>query len=104
MLVTPFIACVGLDECGKAPWCTRIIRACILGFGHGDAGILVEACYTEPTMIRRMKKYWTVLGAGLVVLRVRFLLRMKSLPVVLDRLSPRSMTGEPDQAVMEDVV
>lgn len=55
-------------------------------------------------MIRRMKKYWTVLGAGLVVLRVRFLLRMKSLPVVLDRLSPRSMTGEPDQAVMEDVV
>ena len=55
-------------------------------------------------MIRLMKKYWIALGAGLVMLRVRFLLRVKSLPLVLDRLNPRSMTEGPDRAVMEDVV
>ena len=68
------------------------------------AGILIEACYTEPIMIRVAKKYWTVLGVGLVVLLVRFLLRVKSLPLVLDRLNPRSMTGRPDEAVMGDLV
>src|ERR1041385_5738417 len=55
-------------------------------------------------MIRLVKKYGTVLRAGLVVLRVRVLLRVKSLPLVLDRLNPRSMAGGLDEAVMGDLV
>jgi hypothetical protein len=54
-------------------------------------------------MIRFVKKYWTVLRAGLVVSWIRLLLRRKSLPLVLDRLSSRSMTGRPDEAVMGDL-
>ena len=69
-----------------------------------NAGILIEACYTEPIMTRFVKKYWTVLRVGLVVSWIRFSLRRKSLPLVLDRLSPRSMTGRPDEAVMGDLV
>ena len=38
------------------------------------------------------------------MLWVRLLLRVKSLPLVLDRLNPRSMTGRPDEAVMGDLV
>lgn len=41
-----------------------------------------------------------VLRAGLVVLRVRLLLRYKRLPQILDRLSPCSRKGTPDAAVM----
>ena len=69
-----------------------------------NAGILTEACYTTRIMTRQMKKYWTVLRVGLVVSWIRFLLRRKSLPLVLDRLSPRSMTGRPDEAVLRDRV
>ena len=69
-----------------------------------NTGILIEACYTESTMTRRMNKYWTVLRVGLVVSWIRLLLRRKSLPLVLDRLNPRSMTGRPDEAVMGDLV
>ena len=77
---------------------------CSLDVETPDAGILIEAGHTEPIMIRHVKKYWTVLRVGLVVLWVRFLLQVKSLPLVLDRLSPRSMTGRPDEAVMGDLV
>ena len=69
-----------------------------------NAGIFIEACYTDSIMIRLVKKYWTLLRVGLVVLRVRLLLRVKSLPLVLDRLNPRSMTGIPDEAVIEDLI
>lgn len=69
---------------------------------HG--GILIESCYTEPIMIRFIPKYWTVLRVGLVVSWIRLLLRRESLPLMLDRLSPRSMTGRPDEAVMKDLV
>jgi Transglutaminase-like superfamily len=69
-----------------------------------NAGIFIEDCYTEPIMIRLAKKYWTVLRVGLVVLWVRLLLRVKSLPLVLDRLNPRSIMGRPDEAVTEDLV
>lgn len=69
-----------------------------------NAGILFEACYTDPIMIRLVKKYWTVFHVGVVVLWVRLLLRVKSLPLVLDRLNPRSMTGRPDEAVMRDLI
>ncbi|HEY6262812.1 MAG TPA: lasso peptide biosynthesis B2 protein [Nitrospiraceae bacterium] len=55
-------------------------------------------------MIRLAKKYLTVLRAGLVVSWIRLLLRVKSLPLVLDRLNPRSMTEKPDEAMMEDLV
>ena len=36
-----------------------------------NAGILIEACYTQPIMIRLVEKYWMVLHVGLVVLWVR---------------------------------
>ena len=55
-------------------------------------------------MLRLVKKYWTVLHVGLVVLWVRLLLRAESLPLVLDRLNPRSMGGRPDKEVMGDLV
>ena len=77
---------------------------CSLDLETANAGIIIEACYTEPIMIRLVKKYWTVLRVGLVVLWVRLLLRLKSLPLVLDRLNPRSMMGRPDEAVMGDLV
>ncbi|MCS6306508.1 MAG: lasso peptide biosynthesis B2 protein [Nitrospira sp.] len=57
----------------------------------------------ESAVIRIVKKYWTLLGVGLVVLWVRLLLRSKSLPLVLDRVTPHSMSRRPDDAVMEDV-
>ena len=51
-------------------------------------------------MLRLIEKYWIVLRVGLVVLWVRLSLQVKSLPLVLERLTPRSMTGRPDEAVM----
>jgi hypothetical protein len=55
-------------------------------------------------MLRLIEKYWIVLRVGLVVLWVRLSLRVKSLPLVLDRLTSRPMTGRPDEAVMGDLV
>ena len=52
-------------------------------------------------MISLVQKYWSVLRVGLVVLWVRLSLRLKSLPLVLDQLSPRSTTGKPDDAAMK---
>jgi len=43
-------------------------------------------------MLTVIKKYWTVLRVGLVVFGVRLLLRLDSLPILLERLSPRSVT------------
>jgi len=57
----------------------------------------------ESTVIRIVKKYWTLLGVGLVVLWVRLLLRSKSLPLVLDRVTPHSMSKRSDDAAMEDL-
>ncbi len=54
-------------------------------------------------MIRFAKKYWAVLRAGLVVSWIRLLLRRKSFPLVLDRLNPRSTSGQPDEAVMGEL-
>jgi len=73
---------------------------CPLELDAANAGIPIEACYTEPIMIRLVKKYRTVLRVGLVVSWIRLLLRVKSLPLVLDRLNPRAMTGRRDEAVM----
>ncbi len=54
-------------------------------------------------MIRFVKKYRTVFRAGAVVLWVRFLLRFTSLPLVLERLTPRPMTEVPDETEMGDL-
>ena len=51
--------------------------------------------------MKRVRAYWTFLRVGLVVLWVRLLLRLKSLPEVLDLLSSSSRTGEPDDAAMK---
>ena len=77
---------------------------CFLDLEPANARIPVEACCTEPIMIRLVKKYWTVLRVSLIVSWIRFLLRRKSLPLVLDLLSPRSMKGRPDEAAMGDLV
>jgi Transglutaminase-like superfamily len=69
-----------------------------------EARYLIRAYYTEPIMIRLLEKYWTVFRAGLVVLWVRLSLRVKSLPRVLDRMNPHSMSGRPDEILMEDLV
>ena len=75
-----------------------------MGLETANAGNLIEACYTEPIMTRLVKKDWIVLRVGLVVSWIRLLLRRKSLPLVLDRLNPRSMAGRPVEAVMGDLV
>lgn len=54
-------------------------------------------------MIQLLRKYWTLLVVGLVVLWVRLLLRGKSLPLVLDRVTPHSVSRRPDEAVMKDL-
>lgn len=54
-------------------------------------------------MLRLVKKYWTVLCVGVVVFRIRLLLRVGSLPRVLVALSPISVTGAGNDSVMDDV-
>jgi hypothetical protein len=68
-----------------------------------EDGFPIQAWYTQPVMLRLVKKYWTVLRVGLVVLRIRLLLRVWSLPRVLAALSPARVTGERDDSVMDDV-
>lgn len=51
----------------------------------------------------QMDKYWNVLRTGLLVLWVRFLLRLTSLPIVLGRLSLDPKMGNPDEAEMKKV-
>jgi Transglutaminase-like superfamily len=46
----------------------------------------------------RLDKYWNVFLTGLLVLWVRLLLRLTSLPGVLARLSSGSVVGTPDEA------
>ena len=55
-------------------------------------------------MIAFVKKFWTALHVGLVVLRIRLCLRFTSLPQVLDRLSPLSRTTKLDDASMRRLV
>jgi hypothetical protein len=54
-------------------------------------------------MLRLVKKYWAVFCVGLVVFRVRLLLRVWSLPRVLVALSPARVTGARNDSVMDDV-
>jgi hypothetical protein len=68
-----------------------------------EDGFPIQAWYTQPVMLRLVKKYWTVLRVGLVVLRIRLLLRVWSLPHVLAASSPACVTGERDDSVMDDV-
>ncbi|TKB91032.1 MAG: lasso peptide biosynthesis B2 protein [Nitrospira sp.] len=69
-----------------------------------DPGVSKEAGYRQPSMMHYVKKYWTLVRVGLIVSWIRLLLRLKTLPLVLDWLSPRSMTGSPDEGVMGDLV
>lgn len=55
-------------------------------------------------MIAFVTKYWTVFRVGYVVLSVRLLLRLSNLPQILQRLSPRTVAGKPDEAVMKALV
>ncbi len=55
-------------------------------------------------MGRLVKKYRTVLRIGLIVVWVRLLLRVNSLPLVLERLSLRSRTVKADDAAMKSLI
>lgn len=55
-------------------------------------------------MRRFVRKYWAVFRVGLVLSWIRLLLRMKSLPLVLDCVTPRAISRTPDAAVLEDLV
>ncbi len=55
-------------------------------------------------MIRLARKYWLVFRAALVLLKIRLVLRLWSLPRVLAALSPAGVTGKRNEAVMEDLV
>lgn len=49
------------------------------------------------------EKYWAVFRAGLLILWVRLLLRLTSLPVVLAQLSPSSKLGNSDNDEMKQM-
>lgn len=55
-------------------------------------------------MIVLVKKYWLVLRAGAVVLWIRFLLRLQSLPLVLEQLTSPSVANAPDDPAMRSLV
>jgi hypothetical protein len=48
-----------------------------------------------------LRKYWTILRVGLVVVRIRLALRVQTLPQVLEQVGPLSMHAEPDEAGMK---
>ena len=52
-------------------------------------------------MIPLVKKYWTILRVGVVVLQIRVALRFKRLPLVLDQVTPLPETVGPDDAAMK---
>lgn len=55
-------------------------------------------------MISFLQKLWTAFCVGFVVIRIRLLLRLKTLPQVLDQLSPLSLPAHPDEAAMRQFV
>lgn len=67
------------------------------------SGNHLEACYTQPMMNSLVRKYRTILHVGFVVLRIRLLLRFKTLPSMLEQFSPCLMTGEPDDTAMKNL-
>ncbi len=73
--------------------CERTV-ASIHRLGQGSATL-------KMVMMAQVDKYWNVLRTGLVVLWVRLLLRLTSLPGVLAQLSPDSKTGNSDEAEMK---
>jgi len=54
-----------------------------------------------PIGFSLVRKYWTILQVGVVVLRIRIALRFKTLPKVLEHVGPLSIKTEPDDAVMK---
>jgi Transglutaminase-like superfamily len=63
----------------------------------------VETCFMGPIGFSLVRKYRTILQIGLVVLRIRVLLRFKTLTRVLEQFSPCSMVVEPDDAGMKNL-
>jgi hypothetical protein len=54
-------------------------------------------------MVRLVRKYLTVLSVGLVVFRIRLLLRVMSLPRVLNELTPDHLRGDPDKDTLDQM-
>ncbi len=54
-----------------------------------------------PIGVSLMRKYWTILRVGLVVLRIRLALRFQTLPKMLEHIGPLSIHTEPDEAGMK---
>ena len=61
----------------------------------------VETCFMGPIGFSLVRKYWTILWVGVVVLRIRIALRFQTLPKVLEQVGPRSTKPEPDDAEMK---
>jgi hypothetical protein len=55
----------------------------------------------RPIGFQLVRKYWTILRVGVVVLRIRIALRFKTLPRVLEQVGPLSTKAEPDDAGMK---
>jgi hypothetical protein len=51
--------------------------------------------------VSRVRRYWTILQVGVVVLRIRIALRFQTLPKVLEQAGPLSTKAEPDDAGMK---
>ncbi len=54
-----------------------------------------------PIGFSLVRKYWTILRVGVVVLRIRMALRFQTLPKVLEQVGPLSTKAEPDDAGMK---
>lgn len=54
-----------------------------------------------PIRFSLVRKYWTILRVGVVVLRIRIALRFKPLPRVLEQVGSLSTKAEPDDAGMK---
>lgn len=55
----------------------------------------------DPIGFSFVRKYWTILRVGVVLLRIRIALRFETLPNVLDQVGPLSTQAEPDDAGMK---
>ena len=53
-----------------------------------------------PIGFSLVRKYWTILRVGVVLLQIRIALRFQTLPNVLDQVRPLSTQAKPDDAEM----
>lgn len=69
-----------------------------IGSGRHFHGLEQRAATVEMATMARVDKYLNVFQIGLLVLWIRLLLRLTSLPVVLATLNSGSVMGTPDEA------